>query len=45
VVKRHGRLIVGEEGELLVEFADPKAAEALSSALSERFGDQVLLSP
>jgi hypothetical protein len=45
VVKGHGRLIVGEEGELLVEFADPKAAEALSSALSERFGDQVLLSP
>jgi len=45
VVKRHGRLIVGEEGELMVEFADQKAVEALSSALSERFKDQVLLSP
>jgi len=45
VVKRHGRLIVGEEGELMVEFTDPKAVEALSSALSERFKDQVLLSP
>jgi hypothetical protein len=45
MVKRHGRLIVGEEGGLMVEFADPKTAEALSSALSERFGDQVLLAP
>jgi hypothetical protein len=45
VVKRYGRLIVGEEGELMVEFTDPKAVEALSSALSKRFEDQVLLSP
>jgi hypothetical protein len=45
VVKKHGRLIVGEEGELMVEFTDQPAVEALSAALSERFGDQVLLSP
>jgi len=45
VVKKHGRLIVGEEGELMVEFIDQKAVEALSIDLSERFGDQVLLSP
>ena len=45
VVKKHGRLIVGEEGELMVEFTDPKAVEALSVSLTERFGDQVLLSP
>jgi hypothetical protein len=45
VVKKHGRLIVGEEGELMVEFTDQKAVEALSAALKERFGDQVLLSP
>jgi len=45
VVKKHGRLIVGERGELMVEFADQKSAEALSTALSERFADQVLLSP
>ena len=45
VVKKHGRLIVGEEGELMVEFVDQKSVEALSTALSERFGDQVLLSP
>jgi len=45
VVKKHGRLIVGEGGELMVEFSDQDAAEALSSALTEHFGNQVLLSP
>jgi len=45
VVKRHGRLVVGEGGELMVELTDQKAAEALSAALSERFGNQVLISP
>jgi hypothetical protein len=45
VVKRHGRLVVGEGGELMVELPDQKAAEALSAALSERFGNQVLISP
>lgn len=45
VVNKHGRLMVGEEGELMVEFPDQKAAEALSVSLKGRFGDQVLLSP
>jgi len=45
VVKKYGKLIVGEEGELMVEFAEQKAAEALSAALTERFGDQVLIAP
>ena len=45
VVKRHGRLIVGEGGELMVELTDQKAAEALSAALSERFGQEVLIAP
>jgi hypothetical protein len=45
VVKRHGRLVVGEEGELMVELTDQETAEALSSALTERFGDQVLIAP
>jgi len=44
-VKKHGRLIVGEGGELMVELAEQEATEALSSALTERFGNQVLLSP
>ena len=45
VVRKHGRLVVGEKGELMVEFSDEKAAEALSRALSERFKDQVLIAP
>ena len=45
VVEAHGKLVVGEKGELMVEFPDQDAAEELSKALSERFGDQVLLAP
>jgi hypothetical protein len=45
MVERHGRLVVGQAGELMVEFADEKAAEALSDALTEHFGGQVLLAP
>lgn len=45
VVEEHGRLLVGEKGELMVELSDEKAVEKLSSVLSERFGNQVILSP
>ncbi len=45
VVKRYGRLVVGEGGELMVELTDQKAAEALSAALSEHFGNQILIAP
>ena len=45
VVEKHGRLVVGERGELMVELLDPQAAQVLATALSERFGDQVMLSP
>jgi hypothetical protein len=45
VVKQYGRLVVGEQGELMVEFADEEAARALSRALKDRFDDQVLLTP
>lgn len=45
VVEAHGRLVVGRDGELMVELKDPADAEALRGALGERFGDQVLLSP
>ena len=44
-VEEHGKLVVGEKGELMMEFTDQKAVEALASSLSERFGDQVLLAP
>ncbi|MFZ5587891.1 MAG: hypothetical protein ACOZHQ_18400 [Thermodesulfobacteriota bacterium] len=45
VVQAHGRLAVGQAGELLVELADQGAADRLAQALRERFGDQVLLAP
>jgi len=45
VIEKYGRLVLGEKGELMVEFIEEKAAQDLSKALSEQFGDQVLLSP
>ena len=45
IVEGHGKLVVGEKGELMVEFTDQKALDALSISLSDRFGDQVLLAP
>lgn len=45
VVELHGELVVGEKGELMVEFSDERKAEELSEALRLNFGDQVLLSP
>lgn len=44
-VEAHGKLVLGEKGELMVEFIDQKAADSLSSSLAEKFGDQVLLAP
>lgn len=45
VVKKNGRLVVGDGGELMVEFEDERAAEALTAALKEKFGDQIQLAP
>jgi hypothetical protein len=45
VVESHGKLVVGEKGELMVEFEDDKSVEKLSEALEEQFQDQVLLAP
>jgi hypothetical protein len=45
VVKRFGRLVLGDGGELMVELPDENAADALSKALAERFGDQVQIAP
>lgn len=45
VVKKHGRLVVGDGGELMVEFETENAAEGLSKALKEKFGDQIQLAP
>ena len=45
VIEEYGRLVVGEKGELMVEVIEENAVQDLSTALSEHFGDQVLLSP
>jgi len=45
IVERHGRLVVGPKGELMVELPDETATKALSENLLEAFGDQVFLSP
>ena len=45
IVEAHGKLIVGENGELMVEFEEQNTAEILSKALSNQFGNQVLLAP
>ena len=45
VVESYGKLVVGNNGELMVEFKDQNSAETLSTALSDQFGNQVLLAP
>lgn len=45
VVKKHGRLVVGNGGELMVECADEEVLAALAQDLTARFGDQVQLAP
>ena len=44
-VEEHGKLVLGDKGELMVEFVDQKAVDTLASSLTEKFGDQVLLAP
>jgi hypothetical protein len=45
VVEAHGKLVVGEKGELMIEFDSQKNVDALSLALNKKFGDQIILSP
>jgi len=45
LVRRYGRPVVGEQGELMVECADDETMEALARALFEKFGEQVHLAP
>jgi hypothetical protein len=45
LVNKYGRLVVGDNGELMVEFEDEEAARGLSEALKERFDNQVQLAP
>ena len=45
VVETHGKLRLDDNGELMVEFADQKAVDSLTSSLADKFGDQVILAP
>jgi hypothetical protein len=45
VVEKHGKLAVGEKGELIVEFENEEAANALLKDLADNFGDQVMIVP
>jgi hypothetical protein len=44
-VEAHGKLVLGDNGELMVEFNDQEAADRLASSLAERFEGQVMLAP
>jgi len=45
VVSAHGRLVLGEGGELMVEFDHEEAVKTLTDRLAEQFGGEILLSP
>jgi len=45
VVRPFGRLVVGDGGELMVEFESQRKADDLAAALKDKFGDQVQLAP
>ncbi len=45
IVETYGKLVVGEQGELMVECESEATAESLSLALSKEFDDQVQIAP
>ena len=45
IVEKHGKLLIGEKGELMVALKDENTAKTLSQALQEKFGNQVFLAP
>jgi hypothetical protein len=45
VVEKHGKLVVGDLGELMVEFESETQVSDLSQDLSQNFKDQVLIAP
>lgn len=45
LVKKHGKLVVGDGGELMVECENEPSLADLRQALSDLFGDQVQLAP
>ena len=45
VVEKHGRLMVGEKGELMVECQDEDKITALTRDLTKNFENQVFMAP
>jgi hypothetical protein len=45
VVEPLGKLVLGDRGELMVEFENESQVAQLADALSKRFEEQVMLSP
>jgi len=45
VVDKYGKLMVGENGELMVELKNDDKAAELSICLTENFNDQILIAP
>ncbi len=45
IIEKHGKIVVGNNGELMVEFENEKQAETLDMELKENFKDQVILAP
>ena len=45
VVEPLGKLVLGDRGELMVEFENERQVKRLANALAEKFGEQVMLSP
>jgi hypothetical protein len=45
LVNKHGKLVVGEGGELMVAFENEQSLADLKQALVAHFGDQVQLAP
>ena len=45
IVEKHGKLVVGEKGELMIEFESEVQVSALSQDLIENFNDQILIAP
>ncbi|MEJ2095850.1 MAG: hypothetical protein P8Y38_01635 [Deltaproteobacteria bacterium] len=45
VVEPMGKLVLGDNGELMVEFDSEKQVRLLAGALADSFGEEIMLSP
>ncbi len=45
VVEKHGQLMIGQKGQLMVELDNKKIAKELSSDLADHFDNQVFIAP